>query len=138
MIRIAFYIIFIVGVLMSGDFKELNEFERYVIEEKGTERAFSGEYYDFYEDGTYRCKRCGAELFESEAKFSSGTGWPSFDDAFKDAVQEVPDSDGRRVEIVCAKCGAHLGHVFRGEGFTDKNTRHCVNSASLEFEKEEK
>ena len=132
------YIIFILllgGVLMSA---ELSEFEKYVIEEKGTERAFSGKYYDFNEDGIYRCKKCGAELFKSESKFSSGTGWPSFDDAIDGAVKEIPDSDGMRTEIVCAKCGAHLGHVFKGEGFTDKNTRHCVNSVSLEFEKSEK
>lgn len=108
--------------------------EAYVIEQKGTERAFSGKYYNFYEEGTYACKKCGVKLFESGAKFNSGTGWPSFDDAVQGAVEEVPDSDGMRTEIICAHCGAHLGHVFRGEGFTDKSTRHCVNSISLEFQ----
>ncbi|MDD2699500.1 MAG: methionine-R-sulfoxide reductase [Arcobacteraceae bacterium] len=118
------------------EYNKLNEFEKKVIEQKGTERAFTGEYYDHKEDGTYHCKKCNAPLFKSDAKFNSGTGWPSFDDAIKDAIKEIPDSDGRRVEIVCAHCGAHLGHVFKGEGFTSKSTRHCVNSVSLNFEKE--
>jgi len=108
--------------------------ERRVIEQKGTERPFTGEYWSHHEDGTYRCKRCGAALFPSSAKFDSGTGWPSFDDALPGAVREVPDADGTRTEIVCAACGGHLGHVFRGEGFTDRNVRHCVNSVSLSFE----
>jgi peptide methionine sulfoxide reductase msrA/msrB len=118
--------------------KNLSDFEKYVLFEKGTERAFSGEYYDFDEEGVYRCKNCGNALFDSSAKFDSGTGWPSFDDAIKGAVKEVPDSDGMRTEIVCANCNAHLGHVFKGEGFTDKNVRHCVNSVSLDFESDEK
>jgi peptide methionine sulfoxide reductase msrA/msrB len=105
-----------------------------VIVEKGTEPPFSGEYVDKHDDGTYRCKRCGAALFSSAAKFNSHTGWPSFDQALPGAVKEIPDADGSRVEIVCANCGAHLGHVFRGEGFTPQNTRHCVNSISLNFE----
>ncbi len=117
-------------------YNNLNEFEQYVIEKKGTERAFSGEYYNNKEDGTYICKKCDTPLFKSGAKFDSGTGWPSFDDAIQGAVKEIPDTDGRRVEIVCATCGGHLGHVFRGERLTPKNTRHCVNSVSLNFKTE--
>jgi methionine-R-sulfoxide reductase len=125
--------------MSGGDkmkYNELNDFEKHVIENKGTERAFSGEYYNHKEDGTYTCKKCNSPLFKSNAKFNSGTGWPSFDDAIKGAVKEIPDADGRRVEIVCAKCGGHLGHVFKGEGFTSKNTRHCVNSVSINFKKD--
>lgn len=113
--------------------KKLSKEEEQIIIHKGTEAPFSGKYNDFYEKGVYLCKRCESPLYTSEAKFKSGCGWPSFDDTLKGAVKEQPDSDGRRIEIVCAKCGAHLGHVFRGEHFTAKNTRHCVNSLSLEF-----
>jgi len=118
---------------MAQSFNELTPMERHIIEDKGTERPYSGEYDDFYEAGIYHCKRCGRPLFTSDAKFHSGSGWPSFDDALSEAVAEIPDRDGFRTEIVCANCEAHLGHVFRGEGFTPKNTRHCVNSLSLEF-----
>ena len=101
-------------------FNELTREEAYVIEQKGTERPFSGKYDKFYEDGTYTCKRCGTALYTSTSKFKSGCGWPSFDDSVADAVKRVPDADGRRTEIVCAACDGHLGHVFLGEGFTKK------------------
>ena len=120
---------------MSEQYNQLNDEEKSVILNKGTQRAFTGKYTDNKEEGTYLCKQCNTPLFKSEAKFNSGTGWPSFDDAIDNNVKEVPDADGRRVEIVCAKCGGHLGHVFKGEGFTSKNTRHCVNSISLNFTK---
>ena len=108
--------------------------ERAVIIEKGTENPFSGEYWDYHEEGTYRCRQCGAPLYSSDSKFDSGCGWPSYDEAADGAVREIPDADSLRTEIVCAKCGGHLGHVFRGEEFTSKDTRHCVNSISLTFE----
>ena len=114
------------------DYNELNDEEKRVIEQKGTERAFSGEYNDFYEEGVFVCKKCNTPLYKSENKFSSGCGWPSFDDNLEN-VKRIPDSDGSRIEIVCAKCEGHLGHVFEGEHFTPKNTRHCVNSMSLKF-----
>ncbi len=113
--------------------KELTPEEERVIVYKGTEAPFAGAYVYNHEQGTYVCKRCGAPLFRSDDKFDSGTGWPSFDDAIEGAVDEHPDADGIRTEIVCSRCGAHLGHVFKGEGFTGKSTRHCVNSISLDF-----
>ncbi len=113
--------------------KELTPEEERVIVHKGTEQPFTGAYVYNHEQGTYVCKRCGAPLFKSGDKFDSGTGWPSFDDATPGAVEERPDADGIRTEILCARCGAHLGHVFKGEDFTDKSTRHCVNSISLDF-----
>ena len=116
--------------------EQLNKFEQYVLVHKGTERAFSGEYVHTKEKGVYRCKVCNAPLYRSEDKFDSHCGWPSFDDAIPGAIKETPDKDGRRTEIVCANCGAHMGHVFRGEGYTSKNTRHCVNSVSIKLDKE--
>jgi len=94
-------------------YNELTPEESYVIDNKGTERPFSGKYNDFYKEGTYHCKKCDAPLYRSENKFSAGCGWPSFDDEIKGAVKRVPDKDGRRTEVVCASCGAHLGHVGR-------------------------
>ena len=119
---------------MSSYNKLTNE-EEHIILHKGTEQPFSGIFVDHKEKGNYLCKQCNTPLFSDSSKFDSGSGWPSFDDAIGDSVLEVPDSDGVRVEIICAKCQGHLGHIFRNEGFTDKNARYCVNSLSLSFEK---
>jgi peptide methionine sulfoxide reductase msrA/msrB len=114
-------------------YRSLTKEESRVIIEKGTERAFTGKYTNYKEKGTYVCKQCGAALYRSDDKFNSECGWPSFDDEIDGAVKRTTDSDGLRTEITCAACGAHLGHVFLGERFTSKNTRHCVNSISLDF-----
>jgi peptide methionine sulfoxide reductase msrA/msrB len=112
---------------------KLNEEEKRVILNKGTEAPFSWKWNSHKGDGVYICKQCNTPLYKSNSKFSSNCGWPSFDDNIKSAVKTVADADGRRVEIVCASCGGHLGHVFEGEQFTPKNTRHCVNSVSIDF-----
>jgi methionine-R-sulfoxide reductase len=114
-------------------FKKLTPEEEQVIVHKGTEMPFTGKYYAFLEKGTYVCKRCGAKLYRSENKFEADCGWPSFDDEIPNAVTRKPDPDGMRTEIQCTNCGAHLGHVFTGEHFTEKDTRHCVNSMSMDF-----
>jgi len=114
-------------------FNELTEFEKYVIEGKGTEKPFTGIYYKNNQAGTYVCKKCNSPLYRSSDKFDAHCGWPSFDDEIKGAVKHTKDFDGIRTEITCAKCGAHLGHIFVGEYLTPKNTRHCVNSVSLNF-----
>jgi peptide methionine sulfoxide reductase msrA/msrB len=129
--------IFVDEIAFYGDktmYNKLTPAEERVIVYKGTEPPFSGKYVNHFEDGTYTCKRCGAKLFDSSSKFHSSCGWPSFDDQIEGTVRMQPDADGVRTEIVCANCGAHLGHVFTGEGYTQKNTRYCVNSVSLNFD----
>ncbi len=140
--KVVFILLAMITFLMAEEFNpwitkvnHLTDFEKHVLIEKGTERPFSGKYVHTKEDGTYTCKVCDTPLYRSKDKFDSHCGWPSFDDAIPGAIKEVPDADGRRTEIVCANCGAHMGHVFRGEGLTSKNTRHCVNSVSLNFQK---
>jgi len=115
------------------DWNRLTHFESHVLLNKGTEMPFSGEYNNFKGNGYFVCKQCDQALFRSSDKFDSGCGWPSFDDEISGSVQRIPDADGKRIEIVCSNCEGHLGHVFSGEGFTEKNTRHCVNSVSISF-----
>src|SRR3989344_4235215 len=114
-------------------YNTLTEEEKHIIEDKGTESPFTGEYDNFYVPGTFICRRCNLPLFSSKAKFDAKCGWPAFDGTFPGAVKELPDPDGMRTEIECNNCGAHLGHVFTGEHMTEKNTRHCVNSVSIKF-----
>ncbi len=114
-------------------YKKLTEEEERVIVHKGTEKRFSGKFDQHYDEGTYTCKRCGKELFDSSSKFKSTCGWPSFDDQIGDTVKKQLDRDGVRTEIVCADCDAHLGHIFLGEGYTPRDMRYCVNSISIDF-----
>jgi methionine-R-sulfoxide reductase len=118
------------------DWNELTPDERRIMINKGTEYPNTGEYNSFYEKGTFVCRQCESPLYRSEAKFNSGCGWPSFDDQINQNVTHVLDADGRRTEIVCSHCKGHLGHVFIGERFTEKDTRHCVNSISMKFIKD--
>jgi methionine-R-sulfoxide reductase len=117
----------------QSSYNPLSAQERHVIENKGTEPPFSGEYDNFFETGVFVCRRCNAELYRSDDKFEAHCGWPAFDREEPGAVKRLPDPDGMRTEIECANCGGHLGHVFFGEGLTETNTRHCVNSLSMKF-----
>jgi len=140
MIRI-FLLLFIFQYSFSQDlqskdyFKNLTSKERKIIVDKGTERPYTGKYNNHYKKGIYVCKACSNPLFKSNTKFDSKCGWPSFDKEIEGSVIKIPDySLGmKRTEIVCSKCKGHLGHVFYGERFTKENTRHCVNSISLNF-----
>lgn len=117
-------------------YNQLTAEEKQIIEHKGTEPPGTGEYDQFFENGTFICRRCNSPLFSSKDKFEAHCGWPSFDQEINDSLKKLPDTDGERTEIECGHCGAHLGHVFYNEHFTDKNTRHCVNSLAIRFVKE--
>jgi methionine-R-sulfoxide reductase len=119
--------------MTNQNYNPLTAEEKYIIESKGTERPFTGEYDDFYESGSYICRKCNTELYRSADKFDAHCGWPAFDKEVPGAVKHLPDSDGHRIEVECANCGGHLGHVFMGEGFTPTNARHCINSISMKF-----
>lgn len=127
-------IISLFSMAQTPNLRPLTADERHIIIDKGTEAPFSGKYCKFDGVGSYLCRQCGTPLYRSSDKFDSGCGWPSFDDQIQGAITQTPDPDGRRTEITCAKCSAHLGHIFTGEQFTAKNSRHCVNSLSIEFE----
>lgn len=122
---------------INKNWNPLTPDEEYIIEHKGTERPFTGEYNDFKAEGMFVCRRCNNPLYSSSSKFDSGCGWPSFDDEWPNSVRRKLDADGRRTEILCKNCDGHLGHVFQGEQLTEKNTRHCVNSLSIRFIKKQ-
>lgn len=121
------------NIMDQSNYNALTDEEKHIILNKGTEYPHTGKLLNVTDKGTYTCKQCNAPLYNSEDKFDGHCGWPSFDDEIAGAVTKVPDADGMRTEIICANCGGHLGHVFKGEGFTAKNTRHCVNSISMNF-----
>lgn len=135
--HVLFKIFILFSTLVWAEVKVLNpnltQEEKYILLHKGTQKPFVGKYYNFFKKGTYHCKNCDAALYKSDSKFKSTCGWPSFDDEIKGAIKRVKDADGYRTEILCANCGAHLGHVFLGEKLTPKNTRHCVNSIAMVF-----
>ena len=117
----------------KDQWNSLSKEEAHIIENKGTERPFTGEYNEFKGEGYFVCRRCEQPLYQMKDKFDSGCGWPSFDNEIESAVKRIPDPDGRRIEITCSHCEGHLGHVFTGEMMTAKNVRHCVNSLSIKF-----